>query len=541
MITRIAFAMCVFLGAVALSAQTVVPGFALDIVADPVAQGRAMAFAPDGRLFYTENASGRIMVINDPLGSPSTPTVFATVSGLLAPGGDDLGLHGIALHPDFPSDPGVGTNRFVYVAHATGGAPQLVVKRFAESTINPGEAEPGSETMLFSSIDMGSSGNNFGGRLAFDAQGRLYVSVGDGGAAVSLAGAFAQDVNDRRGKVLRYTADGGIPLANPFTDNPKYARGFRNPRGMALNPETLELFSLDTGNPATSGVGELNVVLAGNNYGWDTSGQSGAQTNPAYTNPGWVFNANFLPSSVAFHPQTVTGASPFPEAGHRRGVAYVGSEAATGSVHRVILTGSNERHGAAMRELATGFSQPVRDLRFGPDGNLYVLTAGVLYRVRYIGNQSPNDPIARAGDDQTVDAGQVVTLNGAASSDPDAGTILRYTWRQVGGSTVVTLSDAVSIAPTFTAPQVPFDQAFTFELIVEDGNGGVDNDFIIVTVRSTGTDEGPPSFNTPVGEGGCSTGTAPSRWWLVPLVCAGLLWFRVRSGVRSQATGLRRQ
>jgi glucose/arabinose dehydrogenase len=527
MITRTALITAVLLGAAMAAAQTVVPGFALDTVADPVAQGRAMVFAPDGRLFYTENSSGRIMVINDPAGSPSTPSVFATVSGLLAPGGDDLGLHGIALHPDFPSDPAVAANRYVYVAHATGGAPQLVVKRFTESTTNPGEAQTGSETTLFSSIDMGSSGNNFGGRLAFDAQGRLYVSVGDGGAAVSLAGSFAQDVNDRRGKILRYTAEGSIPLANPLTDNPMFARGFRNPRGMALNPETLELFSLDTGNPATSGVGELNVVLAGNNYGWDTSGISGPRTDPAFSNPGWTFNASFLPSSLAFHPQTVTGASPFPAPGHRNGVAYVGSEAATGSVHRVILTGSNERAGVAMRELATGFPQPVRDLRFGPDGNLYVLTAGVLYRIRYIGNQSPNDPVARAGDDQAVNAGQVVTLNGAASSDPDAGTILRYTWRQVGGSVVVTLSDATSVTPTFTAPQVPFDQAFTFELIVEDGNGGVDNDFVIVTVQSTGTgDDEPPSLTTPVGEGGCSTGTTPSRWWLLPLACLGLLVLR---------------
>jgi glucose/arabinose dehydrogenase len=105
---------------------SVAGGFAAEVVVNPVAGGRAMAFAPDGRLFYTEFAGGRIMVVNDPTGAATTPEEFATVSGLVSPGGNDAGLHGIALHPAFPLDPGEGANRFLYVCHTTGtpGSPR---------------------------------------------------------------------------------------------------------------------------------------------------------------------------------------------------------------------------------------------------------------------------------------------------------------------------------------------------------------------------------------------------------------------------------
>jgi glucose/arabinose dehydrogenase len=497
----------------ALLAQSVAGGFVVEPVANPVASGRAMVFAPDGRLFYTENASGRIMVVDNPTTTPGTPTEFATVSGFVAPAGNDLGLHGIALHPSFPVAPGDATNRFVYVCHATGtsGAPQLVVKRITEDVNNLGTALAGSETSLFSSIDMGSAGSNFGGRIAFGPDGLLYVSVGDGGSAVSLAGGFAQDVDDRRGKILRYQPDGSIPLNNPISGNPMFARGLRNPRTIAFNTTTGDCFCPDKGNPAISGVDELNVIVAGGNYGWDASGASGDQGNPAYTNPAWLLADTFEPSGVAFYPSAATA---FPAVGYRGGVAYVAGEPATGLIHRVVLTGSNERVGVASWPLASGFSAAVRDLKFGPDGQMYVLSDGVLQRIRFTGNTSPNNPVANAGPDQEVNEGQGVTLNGGNSFDADVSDVLRFTWRQVGGGTLVTLNNPTTAGPSFSAPAVTFSQNFTFELIVEDGNGGVANDFVIITINNTGTEggPGPPPLEAP-GEGGCSS--SHSKWAVV--------------------------
>ncbi|MBX3460170.1 MAG: PQQ-dependent sugar dehydrogenase [Planctomycetes bacterium] len=530
---RISILTALLLTAVPLLAQSPINGFQLDTIANPVAQGRSMVFAPDGRLFYTENSSGNIMVINDPTGTPGAPSLFATVSGFVGPSGNDLGLHGIVLHPAFPLAAGDATNRYVYVCHTTGtaGAPQLVVKRFTENIAALGTALPASETTLFSPIDMGSPGFNFGGRIAFGPDGLLYVGVGDGGSSPALAGGFAQNVDNRLGKVLRYQADGAIPLSNPLTGNPMYARGFRNPRGIAFNTSTGDGFAVDSGNPGVSGPDELNVLQLAGNYGWDTSGTSGNQGNVNYINPAWVLAHTFDPSCVAFYP---SGATAFPAIGFRTGAAYLGSESSPGLVMRVVLTGGNERTGVAAWNLVTSVPSAVRDLKFGPDGHLYILSDTVLYRLRYIGNQSSFDPVANAGPDQSVNEGALVTLNGTLSADPDPSDILRFTWRQVGGGVIVSINNPTSANPSFTAPAVSFTQNYTFELIVEDGNGGIDNDFVIVTINNTGSDTGPkkPLLEAP-GEGGCSSDGRESLWHaaLALLAACVLAW---RGAARSR-------
>lgn len=520
MMMRLAALVTLMVSGTLLSAQSVAGGFTADTLVDPVNNGRAMAFTPDGRLFYTENGSGNIMVVNNPTGTPGAPVLFATLTDLVAPSGNDLGVHGIAIHPNFPSSGTSNTDRFIYVCYSTGtsGAPNLEVKRFQEDGSNPGTPLSATPSPIVPAISLGSTGNNFGGRIAFGPDGMLYVTVGDGGAAVSLAGGFAQDTGDRRGKVLRYAPDGSIPLNNPLTGNAMWARGLHNPRGIAFNTTTNDPFCADTGNSATAGSDELNVILSAGNYGWDSSGLSGAQMVAGYDDPAWVLNATFEPSGVAFYPTTGTA---FPAVGYRGGVAYLASEAAAGSIVRVVLTGGNERNGVAAWTLANAFTAPVRDIQFGPDGNLYVLTSTVLYRIRYTGNTG-NDPIANAGTDQTVNEGAPVTLDGSASSDPDVSDVLRYTWRQVGGASIVSIANPTTVNPTFTAPQVTFNQSYTFELIVEDGNGGVTNDFVIINVTNVSNpgDSVKKGFSPP-GEGGCTSGDQPGAGWVV-LLCVAL-------------------
>lgn len=524
-------------------APSVAGGFTLDVVLNPVANGRAFAFSPDGRLFYTEHATGQIMVVTNPTTTPGAPTVFATVSGMVSPAVGDTGLHGIVFDPAFPVSTSDPTNRYIYVAHTTGssGAPQLVVKRFTENTAALGTAVGGSETAIVPAIALGSAtGTNIGGRLRFGPDGKLYVGVGDGGAALAIAGAAAQSTTSSLGKILRYNSNGSVPVDNPISLNPYWARGLRNPRGVAFNPNTNDLFTTDNGTPAT-GADELNVGVAGGNYGWDAAGVSGNQANAAYTNPAWVLPADFEPSGICFHPSS--GGS-FPASGYRSGCLYLGCENTGASVTfpvvgakagamvvRVVLSGGNERTGVGMWPLVTSFASAVRDLNFGPDNHLYIMTDTVLYRLRYTGNTSANNPVAAAGVDQTVNEGATVTLNGAGSSDADAGDVLRYTWRQIGGSTVVSLSNATTSVATFTAPAVPFAQNFTFELLVEDGNGGVASDVILVTVNDVGGGSGGGGSDVEPteaqGEGGCAAHVAGGALalWLLPVVA---LWRRRR-------------
>jgi subtilisin family serine protease len=92
-------------------------------------------------------------------------------------------------------------------------------------------------------------------------------------------------------------------------------------------------------------------------------------------------------------------------------------------------------------------------------------------------------PIADAGLDQTVDEGSLVTLNGTASSDPDDDT-LTFSWVQIAGPNA-TLSDATSPTPSFTALEVDSAGAvLTFELTIDDGNGGTATDSVDITVQN---------------------------------------------------------
>jgi hypothetical protein len=97
-------------------------------------------------------------------------------------------------------------------------------------------------------------------------------------------------------------------------------------------------------------------------------------------------------------------------------------------------------------------------------------------------------PEADAGDDQTVEEGDTVTLDASGSSDAD-GDSLSYTWTQESGPSV-SLSDASAAQPTFTAPEVDGDQTLTFEVEVSDGTD-TDDDTVSVTVEDT--DTAPPS------------------------------------------------
>ncbi len=504
-----------------LAAQSVVNGYTATSVAGTLANARAAAFAPDGRLFFTEFGTGNIRVITTPTTTPMLEaTPFATVSGLVSPGGNDAGLHGIAFDPNF------ATNHFVYVCHTTGtvGNPTLVVKRFTEDTMNPNTAVALSEVTVFGPVPLGPDSQRLGGRLAFGPDGKLYLTVGDGGAAVATAGAFAQSDSDNRGKVIRMNNDGTVPIDNPTGGSYVYAKGFRNPRGVAFNPLNNNLFVGDTGNPTTSGQSEINLLQAGGNFGWDANGLSGDRNDNNFVDPIWVMGSAVQPVAMAFYPN---GLTQFPDAGHRSGALFVASEANSGTIFRVILNGQNQDTGIAEWPFAGSFPSNIRDLTFGPDGKMYVVTDTEIFVIEFTGNTS-NDPSAVAGIDQIVDEGTLVTLDGSGSTDPDPD-LLRYTWRQVGGSPDVTLTNPTSQMATFTAPGVSFSQQLTFELIVEDGNGGAHSDIIVVTVNNVPTPKKVRAKFDPPGEDGCSATGAGGGWVLgILAILAGVGLLRRR-------------
>jgi len=109
--------------------------------------------------------------------------------------------------------------------------------------------------------------HHYGCRIVFDKQGYLYFAIGDRGA-----GFQAQDNSLPNGKVHRIQKDGKIPADNPYVSDPKamkslYSLGNRNIQGMAIHPETGELWTTEHG---PMGGDELNLIKPGKNYGWET-------------------------------------------------------------------------------------------------------------------------------------------------------------------------------------------------------------------------------------------------------------------------------
>jgi aldose sugar dehydrogenase len=222
----------------------------------------AMAFTPDGRLFYAEQYTGNVRVIT-PEGQ-LLPEPFAHVD---AEAQFDWGVTGLAIDPDFES------SHYVYVAFmepAGEGTARPVVTRFTDDD-NRG-VDPARIVENLQETDPEHKFFNATGNIRFGPDGFLYMAIGD----YDLAD-FAQDLTASAGKILRVNReDGSAPSDNPFVDeegaDPRiFAYGFRKPFGFAFHPETDKLYAPDNG-PVTCD--ELNIVEAGKNYGWPMTFES---------------------------------------------------------------------------------------------------------------------------------------------------------------------------------------------------------------------------------------------------------------------------
>ena len=106
-----------------------------------------------------------------------------------------------------------------------------------------------------------------GGRLCFDDERRLYVSVGMKGP-VNYYG--IQDLGKPYGKIHRVHDDGSVPVDNPFLDDADaqptaWTYGHRSPQGLECDHRTGQVWSTEMG---PRGGDEINLPLPGRNYGW---------------------------------------------------------------------------------------------------------------------------------------------------------------------------------------------------------------------------------------------------------------------------------
>ena len=313
--------------------------FRVEVVATNLVIPWSLAFAPDGRLFFTERP-GRVRIIEN--GSLRAEPAL-TLTDVFARG--EAGLLGLALHPRFDEN---GHVFLVYTVDRPGQTPLNRVMRYREL------AGSLAEGIVIFDAPQGNTLHD-GGRLRFGPDDKLYLTMGD---ALDLD--LPQDLASSNGKIFRLEDDGRTPADNPF-GSPVYTYGHRNPQGLDWHPITGDLWATEHG---ATGNDEINLIQPGGNYGWPVI--EGAQSMPGMRTPVRFFTPSIAPSGASFY----TG-SAFPAFEHDLFFGALGGN----HLHRVRLNPQDPSLILDDERLLAGRFGRIRDVVPGPDGALYFSTS----------------------------------------------------------------------------------------------------------------------------------------------------------------------
>jgi len=125
--------------------------------------------------------------------------------------------------------------------------------------------------------------HHFAGRLAFDQQGHVFMSIGDRGVRHN-----AQDLSNHAGTIIRLNLNGSVPKDNPFINDDAalpeiWTYGHRNPQGLFFNSATQQFWSNEHG---PRGGDEINLIKPGHNYGWPVISYGKEYSSPAAVGEG---------------------------------------------------------------------------------------------------------------------------------------------------------------------------------------------------------------------------------------------------------------
>lgn len=353
--------------------EVVRSGVTTEVIASGLEHPWSLAFLPDGQgMLVTEREGSLRLVVPGKVMSPpiaGVPAVFARGQG---------GLLDVVLAPDFTQ------SRRVYLSYAEAGESGYAGTAVGYGQLSGDHTRLEDFRVIYRQQPKASRGNHFGARLVFDRQGKLFITLGDNNERP-----LAQDLGKHQGKVVRLNADGSVPADNPFTDSsgkrtPVWSYGHRNPQGAALNPWTGRLWVNEHG---PRGGDEINIVAAGQNYGWPLATYGINYTGfaiseakgthvPGTQQPAYYWKVSPAISGMAFYD-------------HPRFAAWQQSVFIGGLRSATLIRVPLDKNGQFGREqrLLTELGERIRDVRSGPDGYLYVLTDASRGRLLKIGLQ----------------------------------------------------------------------------------------------------------------------------------------------------------
>jgi len=349
-------------------------------LAEGLKSPRHMAFTPDGDLLITELAEapsagvsgnqavqgrqGQVRIVR---GGALAPMPLA---GWPTPSIEAGALQSVIVHPQFAS------NRSVYLYYIKKRG-DMSTRGLARARLDGGALLDVQE--IFES-DSWIPGGPMAGRAAFGPDGMIYLTVNDhvehdgrdGGNEPLLAQQLDNDV----GKVLRVRDDGGIPADNPFVGregaNPQvFTYGQRNVTDFAWNPEDGELWTTEI---APMGGDEINVLRAGQNYGWPLVSLGKNYNRKELSDNHWFLPGMEMPVmfwSPSISPSTLTwynGDKLAPWKGH----LFVG--ALNGQTLLRVAFDQPMPQTERRDSLFMSLGRRWRHIVQGPDGYLYALT-----------------------------------------------------------------------------------------------------------------------------------------------------------------------
>lgn len=339
------------------------------VIATGLEQPRSLLALPDGRLLVTEG-SGTVRLLT-PAGELSEP-----LPGMPA----ILSVNGRSMN-DFVLDTNFAENRrvyFTYLAPAPGqrGGARTAQERDAAAQqgipFQVGQLARAQLSADYSRIEaVEVIGEIPGRRLIPAADDTLYITTMAFGDTKQLA----QDGTSLSGKVLHLGSDGSVLANNPYVGREDmreeiFSLGHRDPDGGAIHPQTGDLWTIEHG---PMGGDELNVIRAGNNYGWPviTYGKEydgshiGDSAQTGFEQPLYYWYPSVAPSGLLFY----TGEL-FPD---WQGDLFLGTMSPTQGKFLVRLELDGERV-VGEEHLMVAHDRRVRAVAQGADGALYVLT-----------------------------------------------------------------------------------------------------------------------------------------------------------------------
>ncbi len=335
--------------------------FTSEIVVGGIQNPWGMVFFPNNDILISEK-SGKLILYRSgkKVEVGNAPEVYNRGQG---------GMMDIELHPDYKK------NGWIYFSYASsegdskGGNTAIMRAKLSDTKLVQ-------KQLLYKAVPNTTKGQHFGSRLEFDQHGYLFFSIGERGDR----DVNPQDITRDGGKIYRLHDDGRVPKDNPFVDKDGaktaiYSYGHRNPQGLALHPETGQLWEHEHG---PRGGDEINIIQKGKNYGWPvvTYGinYSGAKITDETSRPGmeqplYQWTPSIAPSGLAF----VTS-DRYP---NWKNSLLVGSLAFQ-YLERLEIKNNK----VVYREKLLDGMGRVRNVRQGPDGYIYVGIEGKgIYRL----------------------------------------------------------------------------------------------------------------------------------------------------------------